>query len=134
EVKGRGEQPQLRPCRFSQDVANAPQHLFNRPRQTGQAGRGEFADGGAGPTQSGLGSMVNEFSTRMDGGINNADAREKGTREVLPALREKDEAKTLQRQTGGHGSIPSPEILQPSMCRSSKTEGYTTWNPQTLCL
>jgi len=70
----------------------------------------------------------------MDGGINNADAREKGTREVLPALREKDEAKTLQRQTGGHGSIPSPEILQPSMCRSSKTEGYTTWNPQTLCL
>ncbi len=30
-------------CRM---VANPPQHLLNRPRQTGQAGRGEFADGG----------------------------------------------------------------------------------------
>jgi DNA (cytosine-5)-methyltransferase 1 len=37
-------------------MADAPQHLLNRPRQTGPAGRGEFADGGAGPTQPRLGN------------------------------------------------------------------------------
>jgi DNA (cytosine-5)-methyltransferase 1 len=31
-----------------QDVAYTPQHLFNRPRQTRETGRGEFADGGMG--------------------------------------------------------------------------------------
>ncbi len=67
EVKERGEQPQLRPCRFSQDVAYTPQHLFNRPRQTGQAGRGEFADGGAGPTQPRLGDFADGLPAGLAG-------------------------------------------------------------------
>ncbi len=48
-------------------MADAPQHLLNRLRQTGQAGRGEFTDGGAGSTQSRLGGVLNGFSAGMDG-------------------------------------------------------------------
>ncbi len=129
EVKERGEQPQSRPCRFSQDVADAEstgnrrqqrssgcgndvcqeeigaeiwgivdnryslrgqelsdpdspggrtsccgqdvanptQHLLNRPRQTGPAGRGEFADGGAGPTQPRLGDFADGLPSGLAG-------------------------------------------------------------------
>lgn len=50
-----------------QDVANPAQHLLNRPRQTGQAGRGEFADGGAGPTQPRLGDFADGLSAGLAG-------------------------------------------------------------------
>lgn len=48
-------------------VADAPQHLLNRLRQTGQAGRGEFTDGGAGSTQSGLGDFVDGLPSELAG-------------------------------------------------------------------
>ena len=51
-------------CRM---VAHTPQHLFNRPRQTRETGRGEFADGGAGPTQPRLGNPPDGLPSGLAG-------------------------------------------------------------------
>jgi len=48
-------------------VAHTPQHLLNRPRQARQAGRGEFADGGAGPTQPRLGDFADGLPAGLAG-------------------------------------------------------------------
>jgi DNA (cytosine-5)-methyltransferase 1 len=66
-------------------------------------------------SQSRMGRVAHEFSSRLDGGGLDADAEEGRPGEILRGMRGADGAAAFQRHAGEHERLSAPEVLQPGM-------------------